>query len=284
MSLIPKQHTIKNPINLSGVGLHSGQNITAYFRPAPINTGIVFRRIDLNPIKSIRICHDKIAETPLCSRVEEEGVRIQTIEHLLSALAGKGIDNIYVDLDRDEIPVMDGSASLLIFLLEAAGIVEQEARRNILKIKKPIRITEGDKFVELSPHDHYRLEISIDFDHPSIAKQAISFDFSESAYSKEISRARTFGLADQLASLHEQGLALGASLENAVGLSAEGVMNAEGLRSCDEFVRHKLLDAIGDLYTIGPIQGLFRAHKPSHALNNRLLRALISDPSAWETV
>ena len=280
----PKQHTIKNAINLSGIGLHSGKNIAVSFRPAPMNTGIVFRRIDLDPVKTIRICHDKIAETPLCSRLEEDGVRIQTVEHLLSALAGKAIDNIFIDLDNDEVPVMDGSASLLIFLLESAGIVEQEARRSILKIKKPIRISDGDKFVELSPFNHYRLEISIDFDHPAISKQAIEFDFSESAYSKEISRARTFGLANQLKTMHEQGLALGASLDNAVGLSDDGILNVEGLRSRDEFVRHKLLDAIGDLYAVGPIQGLFRAHKPSHALNNRLLRALISDPSALETV
>ncbi len=279
-----KQHTIKNSVSLSGVGLHSGQPATISLMPAKINTGIVFRRTDLSPIKDIKICHDKMSESPLCSKLVEDGVSVQTVEHLLSALAGKEIDNIIVELDGDEIPVMDGSASPFVFLFEAAGIIEQNARRHMLKIKKTVRIEEGDKFVELSPCDHYRLEVSIDFDHPSIHQQKMDFDFSSSAYSKQISRARTFGMADQLEQMHQQGLALGASLNNAVGLSKEGVMNQEGLRAPDEFVRHKLLDAIGDLYVAGPIQGRYHAHKASHAMNNRLLRVLLADPSAWERV
>lgn len=278
-----KQHTIKNSVSLSGIGLHSGKKAKISFHPAPINTGIVFRRVDCDPIKTIKICHDKISESPLCSKIEDQGVSVRTVEHLLSALAGKEIDNIYVNIDGDEIPVMDGSASPFVFLLEASGIVEQDAHRSVMKIKKTIRISDGDRFVELQPLDHYRLEISIDFEHPAIAKQEVEFDFSAPAYSKEVSRARTFGLADQLDDLHQKGLALGASLNNAVGLSKEGVLNPEGLRAEDEFVRHKLLDAIGDLYTVGPIQGLFRAHKPSHALTNRLLRALVADSSAWES-
>jgi UDP-3-O-[3-hydroxymyristoyl] N-acetylglucosamine deacetylase len=279
-----RQHSLKNAVSLSGIGLHSGRMITVCLRPAPVNTGIVFRRIDLTPVKNIKICHDKIAETSLCSRVEDEGVQIQTIEHLLSALAGKEIDNVFVEVDQDEIPVLDGSAAPFLFLISAAGIVEQDAVRQVVKIKKAIRVSDGDKFVELLPCSHYRLEISIDFEHPVIAQQSIAFDFSPSAYSKEVSRARTFGMADQIEALHEQGLALGASLNNAIGLSKEGIMNQEGLRARDEFVRHKLLDAIGDLYVAGPIQGLFRAHKPSHALNHRLLATLFADPSAWETI
>ncbi len=279
-----KQHTIKNSVSLSGMGLHSGKRATISLHPAKMNTGIIFRRTDLSPSKEIKICHDKMSESPLCSKLVEDGVSIQTVEHLLSALAGKEIDNIVIELNGDEVPVMDGSASPFVFLFESAGIVEQNAQRQVLKIKKEVRIQEGDKFVALSPYDHYRLEVSIDFDHPSIHQQKMVFDFSTSAYSKQISRARTFGMADQLDGLHQQGLALGASLDNAVGLSKEGVMNAEGLRAPNEFVRHKLLDAIGDLYVAGPIEGLYQAHKASHAMNNRLLRTLFADVSAWEWV
>lgn len=279
-----KQHTIKNTVNLNGVGLHSGKGVFLSLHPAPIDTGVVFRRTDLDPVKSIKICHDKMSETQMCSTLVEEGVSIQTVEHLLSALAGMEIDNIYIDLNGDEVPVMDGSAFPFVFLFEAAGRVEQDAHRKVLKVMKAIRVEEGDRFVEFLPLDHYRLEISIEFDHPVINKQDIHFDFSPAAYSKEVSRARTFGLADQLDQLHQKGLALGASLDNAVGLSNEAVLNPEGLRAKDEFVRHKLLDAIGDLYAVGPIQGLFRANKPSHALNNRLLRAFIADEHAWEWV
>ncbi|MCX7122808.1 MAG: UDP-3-O-acyl-N-acetylglucosamine deacetylase [Gammaproteobacteria bacterium] len=283
MSNIPsRQHTIKNTVHLSGVGLHSGKSATISLYSAPIHSGIIFRRTDLSPPKEIKICHDKMSESPLCSKLVEEDVSIQTVEHLLSALAGKEIDNIVIELNSDEIPVMDGSASPFVFLFESAGVLEQDAPRQVLRIKKTIRIEEGDKFVALSPFDHYRLEVSIDFDHPSIHHQKIDFDFSVSAYSKQVSRARTFGMADQLEGLRQKGLALGASLKNAVGLSKEGVMNAEGLRAPDEFVRHKLLDAIGDLYVAGPIEGLYQAHKASHAMNNRLLRALFSDSSAWE--
>ena len=279
-----KQHTIKNSVSLSGTGLHSGKTVTISLLPALINTGIIFRRVDLSPAKEIKICHDKMSESALCSKLVEDEVSVQTVEHLLSALAGKEIDNIVIELNGDEVPVMDGSASPFVFLFESAGIVEQDARRQVLKIKKSIRIEEGDKFVELSPCDHYRLEVSIDFDHPSIQHQKMDFDFSTSAYSKQVSRARTFGMAEQLEGLHQKGLALGASLDNAVGLSKEGVMNVDGLRAPDEFVRHKLLDAIGDLYVAGPIEGLYQAHKPSHAMNNRLLRTLFADTSAWERV
>lgn len=279
-----KQHTIKNSVGAEGIGLHSGVPVAVKIHPAPADTGIIFRRVDVEPVHEIRLQPDKIVETPLCTKLVDHKFSIQTIEHLLSALAGMEIDNIYIDLNGDEIPMMDGSAAPFVFLIETAGRCEQTSARKILKIKKPVRIAEGDKYVEFLPHDHFCLEIEIDFPHPVIqkSKQSIKFDFSPMAYSKEVSRARTFGMAAQLEELHQKGLALGASLENAVGLSTTEVMNPEGLRTTDEFVRHKLLDAIGDLYVTGPIQGLYRAFKPSHSLNNRLLRTLFADETAWE--
>lgn len=280
------QHTLKNQVSAEGVGLHSGKLATVKIGPAPIDKGIVFRCFKGDSVHEIRLQPEKITESLLCTRLVEGAYSIQTIEHLLSALAGMEIDNVYIDVEGDEIPVMDGSSAPFIFLIESAGIVKQDAPRKILKIKKPVRVTDADKFVEFLPHPHFRLEIDIDFEHPVIqkSKQSITFDFSPIAYSKEVSRARTFGLASQLEELHTQKLALGASLDNAVGLSAEAVMNPEGLRNADEFVRHKLLDAIGDLYVSGPIEGLYRGFKPSHTLNNRLLRALFADQEAWEWV
>ena len=279
-----RQHTIKNRVSAEGVGLHSGQAVVVSLNPAPVDTGIVFRKHTQGKIHEIKLQADKIQETPLCTKLVDGECSIQTIEHLLSALAGMEIDNIYVDLEGDELPMMDGSASPFIFLIESAGIIEQSAARKVLKIKKPIRVEDGDKFVEFLPWEHFRLEIGIDFPHPAIqgSTQSVHFDFSPMAYSKEVSRARTFGLAADLETLHKNGLALGASLNNAVGLSDSEVMNPEGLRVNDEFVRHKLLDAIGDLYVRGPIQGLYRSFKPSHKLNNRLLLALEADQSAWE--
>ncbi len=279
-----KQHSIKNMVSAEGVGLHSGKTVKVTLHPAPPDTGIVFRHKQAGKIREVKLTADKIQETPLCTKVVDGDITIQTIEHLLSALAGMEVDNIYIELQGDEIPVMDGSSSPFIFLLESAGVVEQNAARRILRIKKPVRVEEGDKFVEFSPLDHFRLEIGIDFPHPAIQKsaQSVTFDFSSMAYSKEVSRARTFGMATQLEELHQKGLALGASLDNAVGLSQDGVMNKEGLRASDEFVRHKLLDAIGDLYVTGPICGLYRGFKPSHTLNNRLLKTLMADQSAFE--
>ena len=279
-----KQHTIKNIVNAEGIGLHSGKVATISLCPAPIDTGIIFRCVGFDPVKEIKLQPDKIVEMPMCTKLIEGSHSIQTIEHLLSALAGMEIDNVFIDLDGDEIPVMDGSSAPFIFLIESAGVIEQNASRKILKIKKRVRVTDEDKFVEFLPCNHFRLEIDIDFPHPVIrnSSQSVKFDFSPTAYSKEVSRARTFGMAAQLEELHKNGLALGASLDNAVGLSDAAVMNPEGLRIADEFVRHKLLDAIGDLYVTGPIEGLYRGFKPSHTLNNRLLRALFSDQEAWE--
>lgn len=284
MSIAQKQHTIKHAVGIEGMGLHSGKLVALMIRPAPVDTGIIFRWIAPKPAREIKLAPEKILETPLCTKLVDGDFSIQTIEHLLSALAGMEIDNLYIDLNNDEVPIMDGSSSPFIFLIEAAGLAEQEKARNVIKIKKPVRVMEGDKFVELLPCNHFRLEIEINFPHVVIqqSSQLIQFDFTSSSYAKQISRARTFGMTAQLETLHKNGLALGASLENAVGLSETAVINPDGLRLADEFVRHKLLDAIGDLYVAGSIQGLYRAFKPSHTLNNRLLRALFADSSAWE--
>lgn len=286
MSQSLKQHTIINIINIEGIGLHSGKPVRLSLHPAPINTGIVFRRTDFSPVKEVPLKLLNIVETPLCTKLVDGEITIQTIEHLLSALAGLEIDNVYIDLSNGEVPIMDGSAAPFVFMIEAAGIKEQEAGRKLLKILKPIRIEENDKFVELKPFDRFQLNISINFPHPVIkqSQETIEFAFSRTAYSNDISRARTFGMANQLEELHKQGLALGGSLQNAIGLSADAILNPEGLRTPNEFVRHKLLDVIGDLYTVGPIQGCFTGYKPSHALNQQLLKTLMADKDAWVLV
>lgn len=283
MSQSLKQHTIKNPISIKGIGLHSGKPVTLTLCPAPINTGIIFRRTDLTPVKEIPLSVDKVVETPLCTKLTDGNITIQTIEHLLSALAGWEIDNVYIDLTNDELPIMDGSSAPFVFMIEAAGIREQEAPRKFIKITQPIRVEEGDKFVAFKPADYFQVNVSIDFPHPAIQKtcQSMSFKFSSTAYANDVARARTFGVASQLEGLHKQGLALGGSLDNAIGLSEDGVLNPEGLRLRDEFIKHKVLDVIGDLYTLGPIQGCYEGHKPSHALNHRLLKALEQNAEAW---
>jgi UDP-3-O-[3-hydroxymyristoyl] N-acetylglucosamine deacetylase len=280
------QHTIKNSISVVGKGLHSGKDVKLTFCPAPENTGIVFKRVDLSPVVSIKVSPEKIQETMLCTMLVEGEVKVATIEHVLSALAALEIDNIYLELNAEEVPILDGSASPYVFLLQSAGVMAQTAARKYLVVKKPIRVEQDDKFVELLPHPGFHLNVSIEFDHPAIANtpKSIDFELSTNAYTKEIARARTFGFATQLEQLHKQGLALGASLENAVGLDDKGVINREGLRFPDEFVKHKLLDAIGDLYSVGAIKGSYKAHKPSHALNNRLLRKLLIEQDAWEFV
>ncbi|MDF2940093.1 MAG: UDP-3-O-acyl-N-acetylglucosamine deacetylase [Gammaproteobacteria bacterium] len=280
------QQTIKNSISVIGKGLHSGKEVKLTFRPAPENTGIVFKRTDLKPEVSVQVNPDRVQETMLCTMLVEGNVKIATIEHVLSALSAMGIDNIYLDLNAEEVPILDGSASPYIFLIESAGIVAQSAPRKYLKIKKTIRVEQEDKFVEISPYNGFHLKVSIDFNHPAIANtpKEMNFEFSGMGYTKELARARTFGFATQLEQLHAQGLALGASLENAVGLDDKGVINEEGLRFPDEFVKHKMLDAIGDLYSVGPIKGSYNGHKPSHAMNNRLLRKILADKEAFEYV
>jgi UDP-3-O-[3-hydroxymyristoyl] N-acetylglucosamine deacetylase len=283
-----KQRTLANPITARGVGLHTGHEATMTLRPAPVNTGIVFRRVDLDPVVVIPISPKAVGETTLCTTIVQDGVKIATIEHLMSALAGVGIDNVYIDLDADEVPIMDGSASHFIFLLQAAGIQVQPEPKQFVRILKPVRV-ENNKggWAEFHPYNGFRLSFSIDFDHPAFRETAeqMTLEFSSTAYFKEVSRARTFGFYKDIEMLRKQNLALGASLDNAIGLDEHGVMNEGGLRNRDEFVRHKILDAVGDLYMLGhPVLGEFRAHKSGHALNNQLLRELLKDSAAWELI
>ncbi len=280
-----RQRTLKSLTSTTGVGLHTGQKIRMVLRPAQPDTGVVFRRVDLDPIADIPARAESVGETRLSSCLVSGGAKVYTVEHLMSALSGLGIDNVFVDLDGPEVPIMDGSAAPFAFLIQAAGIEEQSAPKRFVRIKKRVEVAEGDKWARLDPYDGYRLSFSIVFNHPVIEKsnQSVSIDFAETSYLKEIARARTFGFMQDVEQLREDGLALGGGLDNAVVLDEYRVLNAEGLRFSDEFIRHKVLDAIGDLYLIGkPILGAFSAHKSGHALNNRLLRELIARPDAWE--
>lgn len=287
-----KQRTLANPIKAKGVGLHTGHKSIMTLCPAPVNTGIVFRRIDQTPIIEFPVSPELVKETTLCTTIvqmhEGQKVKIATIEHLMSALAGVGIDNLYIDITADEVPIMDGSASHFIFLLQSAGIQLQETPKKFIRIKKQIRVqNEKGGVAEFSPYDGFRLNFSIEFDHPAFDQTAekMTLSFSSTSYFKEVSRARTFGFMKDMEKLKAQNLGLGAGLHNAIGLDENGVVNQEGLRDKDEFVRHKILDAVGDLYMAGhPIIGEFTAHKSGHALNNQLLRALIADASAYEVV
>ncbi len=271
-----KQKTIKNTVYVSGKGVHSGKAVNMVLRPARADTGIIFRRID-EQLPDIKVAVNRTNETPLCTVLVGDGHQILTIEHLMAALCGMEIDNIIIELDASEVPIMDGSASPFLFLFESAGLEKQTSSRHVVEVQKTVRVENGDQFVELSPCSHLRFELSIDFDHPAIKKtsQTIQFNFESAIFAKMISRARTFGFVKDLEYFHKNNHALGASLDNAIGLDDKGVMNPEGLRYPDEFVKHKLLDAIGDLYVIGPLQGLYRAHKPSHTLNNQLLKKLV---------
>jgi len=286
------QRTVANPIKAKGIGLHTGHESVMTLRPAPINAGIVFRRIDCDPVVEFKVSPDIVGETMLCTTIVQEQfgkkIKIATIEHLMSAIAGIGIDNLYIDITSDEVPIMDGSSSHFIFLLQSAGIQIQDAFKTFVRILKPLRV-ENDKggFAEFKPYEGYRLNFSIDFEHPAFQATAekMTLEFSSTSYFKEVSRARTFGFMKDMEMLRAKNLGLGASLKNAIGLDDEGVMNIEGLRDKDEFVRHKILDAVGDLYMLGhPIVGEFTAHKSGHALNNQLLRALQSQKDAYELV
>ena len=280
-----RQRTLKSLISTTGVGLHTGQKIRMVLRPAQPDAGVVFRRVDLDPIADIPARAESVGETRLSSCLVSGGAKVYTVEHLMSALSGLGIDNVFVDLDGPEVPIMDGSAAPFAFLIQAAGIEEQSAPKRFVRIKKRVEVAVGVKWARLEPFDGYRLSFSIVFNHPVIEKsnQSVSIDFAETSYLKEIARARTFGFMQDVEQLREDGLALGGGLDNAVVLDEYRVLNAEGLRFSDEFIRHKVLDAIGDLYLIGkPIRGAFSAHKSGHALNNRLLRELIARPDAWE--
>jgi UDP-3-O-[3-hydroxymyristoyl] N-acetylglucosamine deacetylase len=282
-----RQRTLKTLITASGVGLHTGRKVRITLRPAAIDSGVVFRRVDLPSPLDIPARADAVGETRLSSCLVRGEAKVYTVEHLMSALGGLGVDNIYVDLDGPEVPIMDGSAAPFVLLLQQAGIVQQAAPKKFIRIRRLVEVTEGDKWARFEPHEGYRLSFSIDFKHPVIDRstQSVMVDFAETSYLKEIARARTFGFMQDVENLRESGLALGGGLDNAVVLDEFRVLNAEGLRFTDEFIRHKLLDAVGDLYLLGkPLLGAFSAHKSGHALNNKLLRALLADASAYETV
>lgn len=280
-----KQRTLKSPVRATGVGLHSGKKVTLVLRPAAAGTGIVFSRVDLIPPVVLKADPYAVGDTRMASCLEKDGAKLGTVEHLMSALAGLGIDNLYVDVDAEEIPIMDGSAAPFVFLLQSAGIVEQNAAKRFLRVKKTVEVQDGDKWARLSPYEGFRLEFSIQFNHPAVDRSGmqVAVDFADQSYIRDISRARTFGFTHDVEAMRAQGLALGGSLDNAIVMDEYRVLNAEGLRLPAEFVRHKVLDAIGDLYLAGaPLLAAFSAHKSGHALNNRLLRALLADAAAWE--
>jgi UDP-3-O-[3-hydroxymyristoyl] N-acetylglucosamine deacetylase len=282
-----KQRTLKNIVRATGVGLHTGDKVYLTLRPAPANTGIIFRRIDLEPVVDIKADPYAVGDTRLSSCLERDGARVQTVEHLMSALAGLGIDNLYVDLSSGEIPIMDGSASPFVFLLQSAGIEEQPAAKKFIRIRKPVEVKQGDKWVRFEPYNGFRVDFSIDFRHPVFAhsNKRVVVDFEHTSYIKEVSRARTFGFMHDVENMRAQGLALGGSLDNAIVMDDYRVLNSDGLRYEDEFVKHKALDAIGDLYLLGhPIIGSYSAYKSGHALNNALLRQLMDDAAAWDFV
>ena len=282
-----KQRTLKNVIRATGVGLHTGDKVYLTLRPAPINTGIVFRRTDLPDPVEIKADPMNVSDTRMSTTLEHESAKISTVEHLMAAFAGLGIDNAYVDVTAAEVPIMDGSAGPFVFLLQSAGIEEQSVPKQFIRIKKPVRVEEGDKWASFEPWDGFKVSFSIDFDHPSLRKstQTACVDFSTTSFVKEVSRARTFGFMRDLEMLRAAGLARGGGMENAIVMDNFRVLNEDGLRYEDEFVKHKVLDAIGDLYLLGhPLIGAFSAHKSGHALNNRILRTLLSDQDAWEIV
>lgn len=282
-----KQRTLKSLIKTTGVGLHSGAKVALTLRPAAPGTGIVFRRVDLEPVVELRADPFGVGDTRMASCLERDGAKVGTVEHLMSALAGLGIDNVYVDVDAAEIPIMDGSAAPFVFLLQSAGIEEQAAAKKFLRVKRTVEVKEGDKWARLEPYDGFRLSFSIVFSHPAVDQTgtSVSIDFAEDSYIREVARARTFGFTQDVEALREQGLALGGSLDNAIVMDEYRVLNTDGLRYADEFVKHKVLDAVGDLYLAGhPLLAAFSAHKSGHAMNNRLLRALLADAEAWEFV
>jgi UDP-3-O-[3-hydroxymyristoyl] N-acetylglucosamine deacetylase len=282
-----RQRTLKNVIRATGVGLHTGEKIFLTLRPAPVNTGIVFCRVDLDEPVQIKARPENVGETRLSTSLVSGDVRISTVEHLLSALAGLGIDNAYVDVSAPEVPIMDGSAGPFVFLIQSAGIEEQNAAKRFIRIRRKVEIREGDKLARFEPFDGFRVGFTIEFDHPCIKReiQHSEIDFSTTSFVKEVSRARTFGFMSEVEQLRERDLILGGSLDNAVVMDDYRVLNEDGLRYRDEFVKHKILDAIGDLYLLGHgIIGAFHAVKSGHELNNKLLRMLIADESAWEYV
>ena len=282
-----RQRTLKNVIRATGVGLHTGNKVYLTLRPAQPDTGVVFRRVDLDSPIEIRANAENVVDTNLSTTLGEHGVTVATVEHLLSAMAGLGIDNAYVDLSSAEVPIMDGSSGPFVFLLQSAGIVEQDAPKRFIRIKRPVIVEEQDKWAKFEPFDGFKVGFTIDFNHPVFngSPQKAEIDFSSTSFVKEVSRARTFGFMSDFEKLRENNLALGASLDNAIGVDEFRVLNEDGLRYEDEFVKHKILDAIGDLYLLGhSLIGAYSGFRSGHALNNKLLKALIADQSAWEEV
>ncbi len=280
-----RQRTVKTLVRATGVGLHTGARVNLTLRPAQPDTGIVIRRTDLPEPKDFAIAPERVVDTRLCSALEGNGARVATVEHLMSALAGLGIDNLYIDLDGPEVPILDGSAAPFVYLLQSAGIENQNAPKRFIRVKRTVRVEEGDKWAEFAPHEGYTLTFRIDFDHPVFRQSAkeMHIDLARQSYVKEVSRARTFGFMNEVEYLRSNGLALGGTLDNAIVMDEFRVLNSDGLRYADEFVKHKVLDAVGDLYLTGhPILGAFTAFKSGHGLNNKLLRALMADATAWE--
>lgn len=282
-----KQRTLKNEIRATGVGLHTGQKIYLTLRPAPIDAGIVFRRVDLNPVVEIEAKAANVGDTTLSTTLTNGDVRVSTVEHLLSAMAGLGIDNAIVELSADEVPIMDGSAGPFVFLIQSAGIQEQTAAKKFIRITKKVTVKDGDKEATFLPFDGFKVTFAIDFDHPVFKDRILdaTVDFSSTSFVKEVSRARTFGFMHEIEYLRSKGLAKGGSVDNAIVVDKYRILNEDGLRYEDEFVKHKILDAIGDLYLLGTsLIGEFKAHKSGHGLNNRSLLELIKREDAWEFV
>ncbi len=282
-----KQRTLKNVIRATGVGLHSGEKVYLTLRPAQPDTGIIFRRVDLNEPVEIKATAGNVGPTTLSTTLEQDGVHVSTVEHLLSAMAGLGIDNAYVDVSTGEVPIMDGSSGPFVFLIQSAGIAEQAAPKRFIRIKKSILVEEDDKWARFDPFEGFKVGFSINFDHPVFKGMPCKaeIDFSTTSFVKEVSRARTFGFMNDIEHLRSQNLVLGGSIDNAIVVDEFRVLNEDGLRYEDEFVKHKILDAIGDLYLLGhSLIGAFSGYRSGHALNNKLLKALIADESAWEEV
>jgi UDP-3-O-[3-hydroxymyristoyl] N-acetylglucosamine deacetylase len=282
-----RQRTLKNVIRATGVGLHTGEKVYLTLRPAAPNSGIIFRRVDLPEPVEIEAIPQNVGETTLSTTLVKGDVRISTVEHLLSALAGLGIDNAYVDVSAPEVPIMDGSAGPFVFLIQSAGVEEQNAAKKFIRIKRPVRVEDGDKWACFEPYDGFKVTFTIDFDHPAFREdtQTASIDFSSTSFVKEVSRARTFGFMRDIEALRKRSLALGGSMDNAIVVDNYRILNEDGLRYADEFVKHKILDAIGDLYLLGhSLIGSFTGYKSGHGLNNQLLRELLLQTDAWESV
>ena len=282
-----KQRTLKNPIRATGIGLHSGKKVLMQLRPAPANFGIVFRRTDLDENVDILASAGNVTQTTLGTSLTQGNATVSTVEHLMSALAGLGVDNLVVELSAGEVPIMDGSAGPFVFLLQSAGIEEQAAAKRFVRVLKSVKVEDGDKWARFDPYDGFKINFEIEFDHPVFKRrsQATSMDFSTTTFLREVSRARTFGFMRDLEYMRARNLALGGNLDNAIVLDDYRILNEDGLRYEDEFVKHKILDAIGDLYLVGhSLIGEFSGYKSGHSLNNRLLRALLADASAWEEV